>query len=102
MFVIVFHLKIRRKRQKIVEETKITWCSKEEIESETKHADKRIEELTQKQKALEEKISKKLNLIHSYNETKDLAQFLMGKLAEMEQCTVKKIHEKMGVADIPE
>lgn len=80
----------------------MTWGIKEDIESEIKLADKRIEELTQKQKMLEEKISKKLDLIHKYNETKDIAQFLMGKLAEMEQCTVKKIHEKMGVADLPE
>lgn len=80
----------------------MTWGIKEDIESEIKLADKRIEELTQKQKVLEKKISKKLDLIHKYNETKDIAQFLMGKLAEMEQCTVKKIHEKMGVADLPE
>lgn len=78
------------------------WGTIEEIESETRTVDKRIEELTQKQNELEHKISKKLNLIHKYNETKDLAQFLMGKLAEMEQCTVMKIHERMGVADIPE
>lgn len=80
----------------------MTWGTKEDIESETRAADRRIEELTQKQNGLEDKITKKLGLIHKYNETKDLAQFLMGKLAEMEQCTVKEVHERMGVADIPE
>lgn len=87
---------------KLEEDTTIAWGKKEEIESETKSVDKKIAELTERQKDLEKKIDKKLDLIHSYNDTKDIAQFLMGKLAEMEQCTVKTIHERMGVADIPE
>ena len=37
---------------------------------------------------------KKLN---KYNEAKDIAQSLMGKIADLKGVTIKEIHEEMGV-----
>lgn len=36
--------------------------------------------------------------LHRYNEIKDAAQLVLGRLAEMEEVTVKEMHEKYGVS----
>lgn len=36
--------------------------------------------------------------LHRYNEIKDAAQLVLGRLAEMEEATLKEMHEKYGVS----
>lgn len=36
--------------------------------------------------------------LHRYNEIKDAAQLVLGRLAEMEEVTLKEMHEKYGVS----
>ncbi|KAI3657396.1 hypothetical protein MP638_001717 [Amoeboaphelidium occidentale] len=41
-----------------------------------------------------------IDLLHKYNETRDLAVDLLGKLAEIEGKTMKDLYEEYGVEDI--
>ncbi len=40
---------------------------------------------------------RKIEALHRYNEVKDLAQKLLGMLAEMSQCSVRDLHKQFGV-----
>ncbi|XP_064121635.1 DNA repair protein SWI5 homolog [Macrobrachium nipponense] len=44
-----------------------------------------------------EELQGHISNLHRYNEIKDAAQLVMGRLAELEGVTVKEIHEKYGV-----
>lgn len=44
-----------------------------------------------------EELQGHISNLHQYNEIKDAAQLVMGRLAELEGVTVKEIHEKYGV-----
>ncbi|KZT01142.1 uncharacterized protein LAESUDRAFT_707840 [Laetiporus sulphureus 93-53] len=44
-------------------------------------------------------VSRHIKLLHRYNETKDAAQILMGRLASHRQSTIRQIHEEYGLAD---
>lgn len=44
-----------------------------------------------------EELQSHIEALHRYNETKDAAQLVMGRLAELEGVTIKEIHEKYGV-----
>jgi hypothetical protein len=41
-----------------------------------------------------------IDLLHKYNETRDLAVDLLGKLAEIEGKTMKDLYEEYGVEDV--
>ena len=49
------------------------------------------------EKYSEEDVQSYIDALHEYNEVKDAAQILMGKLAELQGVTVKKIHEDFGL-----
>ena len=44
-----------------------------------------------------EELDYQINLLHLYNETKDAAQVVIGRLAELEGVTVKSLHEKYSL-----
>lgn len=43
---------------------------------------------------IESEIQRHIKLLHKYNETKDLGQMLLGKLAAIEQTTTKNLYER--------
>ncbi|KAK3881599.1 hypothetical protein Pcinc_013981 [Petrolisthes cinctipes] len=45
-----------------------------------------------------EELQSHIDNLHRYNEIKDAAQLVLGRLAEMEEVTVKEMHEKYGVS----
>ncbi|KAL4261901.1 SWI5/SAE3 family protein [Pleurotus pulmonarius] len=48
-----------------------------------------------------EKIVKEhIKLLHEYNEAKDAAQVLIGRLAGLREMTVREVHESLGLLDI--
>ncbi|RXG61891.1 DNA repair protein SWI5-like protein [Armadillidium vulgare] len=71
---------------------------KDELESlETKEAllDKQILEL-EKEGIVKSEIQEFIDNLHKYNEIKDSAQIVMGRLAELHGITLKEIHLKFG------
>lgn len=48
-------------------------------------------------KSVKGKIQDYIQLLHEYNEIKDLGQFLFGKLAEIEGVTIKSIYKQFEV-----
>ena len=45
----------------------------------------------------EENYRKYLNLMHDYNDMKDLASAYMGHLATLKQCTVRELYKQYGL-----
>ncbi|KAG8844931.1 hypothetical protein FRB91_002213 [Serendipita sp. 411] len=43
-------------------------------------------------------VNKHIKLLHSYNESKDAAQALIGKLAVATGTTVRELHQKYGLS----
>ncbi|KAF8634904.1 hypothetical protein AX15_000652 [Amanita polypyramis BW_CC] len=44
-------------------------------------------------------VKRHINLLHRYNETKDAAQILIGRLANIKQTTVRQIHNDLDLKD---
>ncbi|KAH8913556.1 hypothetical protein BT69DRAFT_1274986 [Atractiella rhizophila] len=42
-------------------------------------------------------VDEHIKLLHQYNECRDAAQILVGKLANFERCSVKEMYDKLGV-----
>lgn len=57
--------------------------------------DREIAELHSESLSIEE-LDHQIDLLHRYNDIKDIAQIVMGRLAELENVTVKSLHEKYG------
>lgn len=57
--------------------------------------DREIAELQSESLTVEE-LDRQIDLLHRYNDIKDVAQIVMGRLAELENVTVKNLHEKYG------
>ena len=57
--------------------------------------DQEIAELQSESLSIEE-LDRQIDLLHKYNDIKDVAQIVMGRLAELENVTVKSLHEKYG------
>lgn len=57
--------------------------------------DREIAELVSENLSFEE-LDHQIDLLHRYNDVKDVAQIVMGRLAELENVTVKSLHEKYG------
>ncbi|KAI8981295.1 DNA repair protein [Trametes punicea] len=47
----------------------------------------------------EQIVSRHIKLLHRYNEAKDAAQILIGKLAAYRQTTIRQIHSDYGLTD---
>ncbi|KAH8094698.1 DNA repair protein [Cristinia sonorae] len=47
----------------------------------------------------DECVSRHIKLLHQYNEAKDAAQILIGKLATYRGTTIRQIHEDYGLTD---
>lgn len=60
-----------------------------------KQLDREIAELQSESLSVEE-LNRQIHLLHRYNDIKDIAQIVMGRLAELENVTVKSLHEKYG------
>jgi len=60
-----------------------------------------LEKLKIRMKSLQEQISKvkqeKIKLLHQYNEIKDFCQYLLGKLALMQETTVASLYPRFGL-----
>ncbi|KAH9173507.1 DNA repair protein [Lactarius sanguifluus] len=60
-------------------------------------------EITELQKELgpgedaQQIVSRHIKLLHRYNEAKDAAQIIIGKLAAHKQTTIRQIHEDYGL-----
>ncbi|OSX67216.1 hypothetical protein POSPLADRAFT_1051367 [Postia placenta MAD-698-R-SB12] len=44
-------------------------------------------------------VSRHITLLHQYNEAKDAAQILIGRLATNRQMTIRQVHEDYGLTD---
>ncbi|EPQ60059.1 hypothetical protein GLOTRDRAFT_134818 [Gloeophyllum trabeum ATCC 11539] len=44
-------------------------------------------------------VSGHIKLLHQYNEAKDAAQILIGKLAALKHTTIRRVHEDYGLTD---
>lgn len=62
------------------------------LEKESK-LDQEIVQLQQEGLSVEE-LDLQIDLLHRYNDIKDIAQIVMGRLAELEGVTVKSLHQK--------
>jgi hypothetical protein len=49
--------------------------------------------------SVEKEIKAFIARLNEYNEVKDIAQALMGKIAELRQTTAKVIHEELGMGE---
>lgn len=61
--------------------------------------DKQIEELGWVEETFERDVGSHINRLHLYNETKDVAQELIGKIANIEGRTVKEIYPNYGLEE---
>ncbi|EJD03542.1 uncharacterized protein FOMMEDRAFT_154618 [Fomitiporia mediterranea MF3/22] len=43
-------------------------------------------------------VTKHIKLLHDYNEAKDAAQIIIGKLAMRKETTIKQLHEQYGLS----
>lgn len=57
--------------------------------------DREITELQSQGLSIDE-LDRQIDLLHRYNDIKDIAQIVMGRLAELESVTVKSLHERYG------
>ncbi|KAF9488655.1 hypothetical protein BDN71DRAFT_1457027 [Pleurotus eryngii] len=48
----------------------------------------------------EKVVKQHIKLLHEYNEAKDAAQVLIGRLASLREMTVREVHESFGLLDI--
>eukprot|EP00727_Mastigamoeba_balamuthi_P006498 m51a1_g2469 hypothetical protein (137) ;mRNA; r:37755-38345 len=46
---------------------------------------------------LKARVSKELQSVHEYNEMKDLAQTIIQRLSELNECTIRETHERFGL-----
>lgn len=51
---------------------------------------------------IQKEIDRFIKKLNKYNEAKDIAQSLMGKIAEMRGVTIKDIHSEMGMSMLEE
>lgn len=78
--------------------TTLEWATDERVLEEIAAADSRLAELATRAKELEAAVKKQLDALHEYNEQKDIAQGLMGKIAEWDRVTVSEVHSRFGVS----
>ncbi|KAG2386272.1 hypothetical protein C9374_002718 [Naegleria lovaniensis] len=62
-----------------------------------KEMDQQIQELKQQERTLKERSKHKIDLLHKYNKIKDICQFLIEKLALIENRTVTSIYEEYNL-----
>lgn len=67
----------------------------DELRQKEAQLDREIAGLVSENLSIEE-LDRQIDLLHRYNDIKDVAQIVMGRLAELENVTVKSLHEKYG------
>lgn len=67
--------------------------SLESLRQRENELDREIAELQSQGLSIDE-LDRQIDLLHRYNDIKDIAQTVMGRLAELESVTVKSLHEK--------
>ena len=68
----------------------------EDLRRKESELDQEIIQLQQEGLSIEE-LDHQIDLLHRYNDIKDIAQIVMGRLAELEGVTVKTLHQKYNV-----
>ncbi|XP_067127297.1 DNA repair protein SWI5 homolog isoform X3 [Centruroides vittatus] len=68
----------------------------ESLKSKEHHLDEQIKNLRE-EGFKEEELNMHIEKLHEYNEVKDIAQLILGKLAIFEGVTIKEMHEKYGL-----
>ena len=84
------------KRTKLSSTLLLPARSKPSLEELSKHEmelDREIASL-QSEGFMVEELDRQIDLLHRYNDIKDVAQMVLGRLAELEGVTVKSLHEK--------
>ncbi|KAI9228191.1 MAG: Swi5-domain-containing protein [Piptocephalis tieghemiana] len=73
------------------------------LEAQVKEAEEKVHALTQElsmsSEALQQAVRHHVQDLHIYNETKDIAQMLMGKCADMDGMTLREVHVHFGLED---
>ncbi|KAG8194144.1 hypothetical protein JTE90_000982 [Oedothorax gibbosus] len=67
------------------------WQKNEEMKNEI--------EILKNQGFEEEQLKWYIDKLHEYNDIKDIAQNIMGRIAVSERTTIRKIHEEFGMTD---
>ena len=75
--------------------TRLSVPSGEELREREAQLDLEIAQLESEGLSVEE-LDHQIDLLHRYNDVKDVAQIVMGRLAELDSVTVKSLHEKYG------
>jgi hypothetical protein len=80
----------------------LAWATETQVREQIAAAEERLGKLDARKAELERQVAAQLDRIHRFNETRDIAQGLMGKLAEWERTTVQDMHVRYGVANLGE
>lgn len=83
----------RPKRARLTNEMESKKPSLDDLKRREAELEREIAELQSENLSLEE-LDRQMDLLHRYNDIKDAAQVVMGRLAELENVTVKVLHEK--------
>ena len=81
------------KRLKLVSKISSSLCGLEELLRREGELDEEVAGLHDEGLAVEE-LDRQIDLLHQYNDVKDAAQTVIGRLAELTGVTVKTLHEK--------
>lgn len=76
--------------------TQLKKISVEDLHKKESELDQEIVQLQQEGLSIEE-LDHQIDLLHRYNDIKDIAQIVMGRLAELEGVTVKTLHQKYNL-----
>lgn len=74
---------------------RLSTASVDDLREREAQLDREIAELQTESLSIEE-LDRQIDLLHRYNDIKDVAQIVMGRLAEIENVTVKSLHVKYG------
>lgn len=87
-------IRIQPKRMRL--STQLKKISVEDLHKKESELDQEIVQLQQEGLSIEE-LDHQIDLLHRYNDIKDIAQIVMGRLAELEGVTVKTLHQKYNL-----
>ena len=72
----------------------------EQASAQQQQLQRQIEQLLWVEKEYEEKVQAHIDRLHRYNEVKDAAQALLGRLAAMRGTTTAELYEEFGIAEL--
>lgn len=67
------------------------------LEHEMKNLDDELGNQRLKINQIDHEYKKYINMLHDYNEIKDIAQEFIGMLAELQQCSIQKLHQELDL-----